>query len=132
MISPTSSRTSCSTTWEPMKPAPPITRTRRPRRSISLPPVEPGDAVHDVGLLPRLFPNGRAPQLIYTRGGNFRNTQKAAISNVEMILVVGVFVGSSQGRGKFGFEIFRTSLLNDPAAGILRVKKDEATHRPQT
>src|SRR5260370_7753787 len=54
MISPTSSRTSCSTTWEPMKPAPPITRTRRPRRSISLPPGERGDPVHDVGLLLRL------------------------------------------------------------------------------
>src|SRR6185437_3957618 len=53
MISPTSSRTSCSTTWEPMKPAPPITRTRRPRRSISLPPVERGDALHHVRLLLR-------------------------------------------------------------------------------
>src|SRR6266404_8099348 len=53
MISPTSSRTSCSTTWEPMKPAPPMTRTRRPRKSISLPPVERSDAVHHVGLLLR-------------------------------------------------------------------------------
>src|SRR5215813_8610231 len=53
MISPTSSRTSCSTTWEPMNPAPPMTSTRRPRRSMSGPPVERGDALHDVRLLLR-------------------------------------------------------------------------------
>ena len=36
---------SCSTTWEPMKPHPPVTRTLMPRRACGQPEREPGAAV---------------------------------------------------------------------------------------
>ena len=63
----------------------------------------------------RQTPIGKTVEVIYTRDGNFHNTQMTTISDDELKRLARVYGSRSEGRGKFGFEIFRTSVINDPA-----------------
>ncbi len=75
-----------------------------------------GHQVKDAGQMMDLLrqtPIGKTVEVIYTRDGNFHNTQMTTISDDEMKRLARAYSGRSEGRGKFGFEIFRTSVVND-------------------
>lgn len=77
-----------------------------------------GHQVKDAGQMMDLLgatPIGKTVEVIYTRDGNFHNTQMTTISDDEMSRLKRLAGNRPEGRGKFGFESFRTTVINNPA-----------------
>jgi len=71
-------------------------------------------------------PIGKRVEVIYTRDGNFHNTQMTTVSKDENDRLKEAFDDRSQPKGYFGFETNRTTRINSPETKIYGVRIDWA------
>jgi membrane-associated protease RseP (regulator of RpoE activity) len=86
-----------------------------------------GHPVKDEGdIMDRLSetPIGKTVEVIYTRDGNFHNTQMTTISDDEMNRLKRVFDSRPEGKGVFGFESNRTTRIISPETKTYGVRID--------
>ena len=86
-----------------------------------------GHQVKDEGEMMDLLtqtPIGKTVEVIYTRDGNSHNTQMTTISDDEMNRLRRAYDNRPEGRGKFGFERNRTTLISNPETKTYGVQID--------
>jgi hypothetical protein len=69
-------------------------------------------------------PIGKRVEVIYTRDGNFHNTQMTTVSKDENDRLKAVFEDRSQPKGYFGFETNRTTRIDNPETRTFGVRID--------
>ncbi len=69
-------------------------------------------------------PTGKTVEVIYTRDGNFHNTQLTTVSRDEYNRLDREYNRRSEGKGYFGFESNRMTRLNDPSTKTYGVQID--------
>ena len=69
-------------------------------------------------------PIGKRVEVIYTRDGNFHNTQMTTVSKDENDRLKDAFDDRSQPKGYFGFETNRTTRINNPETRTFGVRID--------
>jgi membrane-associated protease RseP (regulator of RpoE activity) len=69
-------------------------------------------------------PIGKRVEVIYTRDGNFHNTQMTTVSKDENDRLKAAFEDRSQPKGYFGFETNRTTRINNPETRTFGVRID--------
>lgn len=83
--------------------------------------VTGGDQMMD---LLRQTPIGKTVAVVYTRDGISHNTQLTTVSEGEYNRLKDVFARRPEGRGKFGFESRRTTVMRDPQGKVYGVRID--------
>ena len=69
-------------------------------------------------------PIGKRVEVIYTRDGNFHNTQIITISNEEMDRLKQAFNNRPEGKGKLGFDRNRTKSVSNPETRTFGLRLD--------
>ena len=72
----------------------------------------------------RKTPIGKTVEVIYKRDGNFHNTQLTTISESGFNQLRDAFNGRPEGKGKFGFDSGRTSVIRDEETKTYGVRLD--------
>jgi S1-C subfamily serine protease len=72
----------------------------------------------------RQTPIGKTVAVIYTRDGLTQTTQLTTVSEAEYNRLRDVFSRRPEGRGKFGFESRRTTVMRDPQGKVYGVRID--------
>src|SRR5438034_8428553 len=72
----------------------------------------------------RKTPIGKTVEVIYKRDGNFHNTQLTTISESGFNQLRDAFNGRPEGKGKFGFDSGRTSVIRDEETKTYGIRLD--------
>jgi S1-C subfamily serine protease len=87
-----------------------------------------GHQVKDAGEMTDLLgqtPIGKTVEVIYMRDGNYHNTQMITISDAEMNRLKRLYDNRPEGKGKFGFESNRTTVVSNPETRVFGVRMDQ-------